>query len=147
MLDFIGDSPVVAHNGFDFDFPFINYELTQLGLQTIPSNRQQDTIVIARHKIFGPKDHKLDTLAKWFGISLTARADAHGALIDAEILAKVYLELESVAPVQNMNDIMVEQLAAMQKHPKIGADFPKRSFPPHADELTAHEEFMKGILK
>ncbi|MCL2748914.1 MAG: exonuclease domain-containing protein [Alphaproteobacteria bacterium] len=145
LLEFIGDSNVVAHNGFDFDFPFINWELRKQGLLEIPRDRQMDTIVIARHKIFGPKEYSLDALAKWFGISLTARADAHGALIDAEILAKVYLELESAAPLRNIGDIIEEQREAMSKHPKVGASFPQREFPPHPDELTAHEEFMKKI--
>ena len=66
LLEFIGESPVVAHNGFDFDFPFINYELAQLGLPQIPRNQQLDTIVIARNKVFGPKTYTLDSLAKWF---------------------------------------------------------------------------------
>jgi DNA polymerase-3 subunit epsilon len=145
LLDFIGESMVVAHNGFDFDFPFINYELRQQGLPEIPRERQMDSIVIARHKVFGPKEYTLDALARWFGISLTARADAHGALIDAEILAKIYLELESAAPVRNIGDIIAEHREAMLKHPKIGSAFPRRSFPPHADELAAHEEFMKKI--
>ena len=98
FLDFIKDSPVVAHNGFDFDFPFINFELTKLGLPQISREQQLDSIVIARNRVFGPKAYTLDALAKWFGVPLTARADAHGALIDAEILAKVFLELENTSP-------------------------------------------------
>ncbi|MCL1891899.1 MAG: exonuclease domain-containing protein [Alphaproteobacteria bacterium] len=145
LLEFIGDTPVVAHNGFDFDFPFINYELAQIGMSPIPREQQLDSIVIARHKVFGPKEYTLDGLAKWFGVSLTARADAHGALIDAEILAKVYLELESAAPARNIGDIIAEQREAMQKHPKIGANFPRRVFEPSAEEVAAHNEFMKTI--
>jgi DNA polymerase-3 subunit epsilon len=146
LLEFIGDSQVVAHNGFDFDFPFVNWELRNLNMPEIPRERQLDSIVIARHKVFGPKEYTLDALAKWFGVSLTARADAHGALIDADILAKVYLELESAASVRAISDIIAEHREAMLKHPKIGADFPKREFQPHAEELAAHEEFMKKIL-
>jgi len=146
LLEFIGDSNIIAHNGFDFDFPFINWELRKQGLLEIPRERQMDTLVIARHKIFGPKDYTLDSLAKWFGISLTARADAHGALIDAEILAKVFLELESAAPLRNIGDIMEEQREAMQNHPKIGTDFPRREFLATAEELAAHEKFMKKIV-
>ncbi len=145
FLEFIGDAPIVAHNGFDFDFPFINFELAKLGLKQIPRDQQRDSIVIARNRVFGPKAYTLDALAKWFGVSLTARADAHGALIDAEILAKVYLELENTAPAPDINDVIAEQHAAMLKHPKIGENFPHRHFPAHADELQNHNEFMEKI--
>ena len=146
FLEFIGDAPIVAHNGFDFDFPFINFELANLGLKQIPRDQQRDSIVIARNRVFGPKAYTLDALAKWFGVSLTARADAHGALIDAEILAKVYLELENTAPAPDINDVIAEQHAAMLKHPKIGENFPHRHFPAHDDELKNHNEFMSKII-
>lgn len=145
FLEFIGDSPIVAHNGLDFDFPFVNHELSKLGLPQIPRSQQFDTLVIARNRVFGPKSYTLDALAKWYGISLTARADAHGALIDSEILAKVYLELENTAPAPEISEIIAGQHDAMLKHPKIGADFPHRTFAPHADELAAHNEFMAKI--
>ncbi len=147
FLEFIGDAPLVAHNGIDFDFPFINHELEMLNLPTISRDRQLDSIVIARNRVFGPKSYSLDALAKWYGISLTARADAHGALIDAEILAKVYKELENTAPAPDIADIIAEQHAAFLKHPKIGADFPHREFPAHADELENHNKFMETINK
>ena len=146
FLEFIGNSQIVAHNGLDFDFPFINYELERLHLNPIPRTQMLDSIVIARNRVFGPKAYTLDALAKWFGVSLTARADAHGALIDAEILAHVYLELENTAPAQDINELMDEQHAAFLKHPKIGADFPKREFPVPGDELEIHEQFMDKLL-
>ncbi len=142
FLEFIGDSPVVAHNGLDFDFPFVNHELEMLGLSPIPREQQMDTLVIARNRVFGPKSYTLDALAKWFGISLNARADAHGALIDSEILAKVYIELENTAPAPKISDIMAEQHAAFLKHPKIGTDFPYRQFPVSPDEEKIHADFM-----
>lgn len=145
FLDFIGDSPIVAHNGIDFDFPFMNYELMQQGLRQIPRSQQMDSLVIARNRVYGPKSYSLDSLAKWFGVSLTARADAHGALIDSEILAKVYLELANTAPARDINDIIAEQHAAMLQHPKVGQNFPQRVFAPHDDELAAHAEFMNKI--
>jgi len=146
FLEFIGDSPIVAHNGFDFDFPFLNFELAKLGLHQISREQQMDSIVIARNRVFGPKAYTLDALAKWFGVPLTARADAHGALIDAEILAKVFLELENTAPAPDINDVIAEQHAALLKHPKIGANFPKRNFPAHQDELDNHNAFMEKLL-
>ena len=145
FLSFIGDSPIVAHNGLDFDFPFINHELRLVGLPEIPRSQQFDSIVIARNRVFGPKSYSLDALAKWYGISLTARADAHGALIDAEILAKVYKELENTAPAPDVSEIIAKQHADFLAHPKIGANFPHRTFQPHADELAAHNEFMEKI--
>lgn len=145
FLEFIGDSPIVAHNGLDFDFPFINHELQLVGLPQIPREQQFDSIVIARNRVFGPKSYSLDALAKWYGISLTARADAHGALIDAEILAKVYKELENTAPAPDVADIIAKQHADFLAHPKIGANFPHRQFPAHTDELDAHNAFMEKI--
>ena len=147
LLEFIGSSAVCAHNGFDFDFPFINHELTQIGLPIIPRERQMDTIIIARHKVFGPKEYTLDSLAKWFGVSLAARADAHGALIDAEILARVYLELAAAASTETVGAIIEKQRAAVQSHPKIGADFPPRKWDVPAAELERFNEFIKKDIK
>ncbi len=146
FLEFIGDSQIVAHNGLDFDFPFVNHELEMLGLPQIPRAQMADTLVIARNRVFGPKSYTLDALAKWFGISLTARADAHGALIDSEILAKVYLELENTAPAPEIADIVAEQHAAFLKHPKIGANFPYRQFPVPPEEEKIHTEFMEKVI-
>ena len=147
FLEFIGDSPIVAHNGLDFDFPFVNFELNKLGLRTIPREQMMDTLVIARNRVFGPKSYTLDALAKWYGISLTARADAHGALIDSEILAKVYLELENTAPAPDVSEIIAKQHAAMLAHPKVGGDFPYRKFEAKPEELENHNAFMEKINK
>lgn len=147
FLQFVGDSLIVAHNGFDFDFPFINHELEMLHMSPIPRTQQLDSLVLARGRVFGPKSYTLDALAKWYGISLTARADAHGALIDADILAKVYLELENTAPAPDVSEIIAAQHDAFLKHPKIGADFPHREFPPHDDELANHNAFMEKLMK
>lgn len=145
FLKFIGDSPIVAHNGFDFDFPFMNYELKKLGLSEIKREQQMDSLVIARHKIFGPKNYTLDSLAKWFNVSLTARAESHGALIDSEILAKIFLELENTAAARDIADIIAEQHNAMLSHPKTDKDFPRRTFSPSAEELNSHSEFMEKL--
>jgi DNA polymerase-3 subunit epsilon len=129
----------------DFDFPFVNFELNKLGLRPIPREQMMDTLVIARNRVFGPKSYTLDALAKWYGISLTARADAHGALIDSEILAKVYLELENTAPAPDVSEIIAKQHAAMLAHPKVGGDFPYRKFEAKPDELENHNAFMEKI--
>ncbi|MBQ4070448.1 MAG: ribonuclease H-like domain-containing protein [Alphaproteobacteria bacterium] len=147
FLEFIGDSPIVAHNGLDFDFPFVNHELAKLNLPQIPRSQQLDSIVIARNRVFGPKSYSLDALAKWYGISLTARADAHGALIDAEILAKVFIELDNTAPAPDVSEIIAKQHAAMLAHPKTNGDFPYRKFKPTPDELKNHNEFIAQITQ
>jgi len=147
MLEFIGDSPVVAHNGFDFDFPFINYELKQLGLQEIPRTRQNDTLVIARNKVSGPKNYTLDSLAKWFGISLDTRVDSHGALIDARILAKVYLELAATEAPDSIIKIIEKQHADFLAIPKTDGTFPAREFAPSALEIETHKSFIEKNIK
>lgn len=90
FLDFVGDAPLVAHNA-DFDKAFINAELSRAGFDPIPSKKFTDTLQIARAKFPG-SPASLDALCKRFNISLTSRSK-HGALIDAELLAEVYLDL------------------------------------------------------
>lgn len=90
FLDFIKDSPVIAHNA-DFDKGFINAELERAGFDPVPNRQFIDTLKIARSKFPG-SPASLDALCKRFSISLTSR-NKHGALIDAELLAEVYLEL------------------------------------------------------
>lgn len=90
FLDFIGDSPLVAHNA-DFDRSFINAELDRAGFAEIPRKRFTDTLQIAREKFPG-SPASLDALCKRFGVSLASR-NKHGAIIDSELLAEVYLQL------------------------------------------------------
>jgi len=90
FLAFIGDAPLVIHNA-GFDIKFINAELTRTGHPLIPLSRAIDTIEIAKRKIPGAR-YSLDELCKRFGVDLTARAK-HGALLDADLTAQIYLEL------------------------------------------------------
>ena len=90
FLEFVGDSPLIAHNA-QFDRGFINAELTRSGREAIPAKRFIDTLAMANAKFPG-SPASLDALCKRFGISLSAR-DKHGAIIDSELLAMVYLEL------------------------------------------------------
>ena len=90
FLAFIGDSPLVAHNA-SFDHGFLCHELKRAARAEIPSHRVVDTLMLARRKhAAGP--YSLDALCARYGID-NSRRTKHGALLDAEILAEVYLEL------------------------------------------------------
>jgi DNA polymerase-3 subunit epsilon len=90
LLEFIGDAPVVAHNAA-FDRGFVNFELERAGRTVIHEDRWIDTLKLAQ-KRFPGMYNSLDALCKRFKISLAER-EKHGALIDAKLLAMVYLEL------------------------------------------------------
>ncbi|MEL6686271.1 MAG: DNA polymerase III subunit epsilon [Pseudomonadota bacterium] len=90
FLEFVGDSPLVAHNA-KFDMGFINAELRRCGRPQIEEHRFIDTLAMA-NAAFPGSPASLDALCKRFDISLSAR-DKHGAIIDSELLARVYLEL------------------------------------------------------
>src|ERR1700753_2579265 len=90
FLEFVGDAVLVIHNA-SFDMKFINAELTRVGRTPLSMARTVDTIEIAKRKIPGAR-YSLDELCKRFSIDLTARSK-HGALLDAELTAQVYLEL------------------------------------------------------
>ena len=90
LLDFIEDSPLVAHNA-SFDFGFLNFELGQCGRTAVSMSRMVDTLTLARSKHPGAK-HSLDALCMRFGIDRSHRVK-HGALLDAQLLAQVYVEL------------------------------------------------------
>ncbi|WP_417677992.1 DNA polymerase III subunit epsilon [Pseudodonghicola sp.] len=90
FLDFIGDAKLVIHNA-SFDMKFLNAELKWMGLPELPYERAIDTLAIARKKFPGAQV-SLDALCRRYGIDNSART-LHGALLDSEILADVYLEL------------------------------------------------------
>ena len=90
FVDFVGDAKLVIHNAA-FDMKFLNAELGWLGLPQLPMDQAIDTLAIARRKFPG-SPASLDALCRRFAIDNTART-LHGALLDSEILAEVYLEL------------------------------------------------------
>lgn len=90
FLDFVGDSKLIIHNA-SFDMKFLNAELKWMGLPTLPLDQAIDTLAIARKKFPGAPA-SLDALCRRFGVDNSSR-EKHGALLDSEILAEVYLEL------------------------------------------------------
>jgi len=90
FLDFVGDATMVIHNAA-FDMKFLNAELGWAGMRLLPNDQALDTLAIAR-KRFPGSPATLDALCRRFGIDNSAR-EKHGALLDSEILAEVYLEL------------------------------------------------------
>ena len=91
FMDFIGNDPLVIHNA-SFDMGFLNMELSRLGFTPMPASRAIDTLMMARQRFPG-SPASLDALCKRFGIDNTNRS-LHGALIDSDLLAQVYLELK-----------------------------------------------------
>jgi len=90
FLDFIADSTLVIHNA-EFDMRFLNAELARIGRPTLPMSRAIDTVAMARKRFPGAQAN-LDALCRRFDIDNTHRTQ-HGALLDSELLAEVYLQL------------------------------------------------------
>jgi DNA polymerase-3 subunit epsilon len=90
FIEFAGDAKFVIHNA-EFDMGFLNAEFARLGFEKMPMSRAIDTVRMARQKFPG-SPASLDALCKRFEIDITHRT-LHGALLDADLLAKVYLEL------------------------------------------------------
>lgn len=148
FVDFIAEDHLVIHNA-GFDMGFINAELERAGFGVLPMARAIDTVHMARKKFPGAPA-SLDALCKRFNIDLSAR-DFHGALLDARLLAEVYLELSggrqagldiSFGAPRAKNASGGTKTAAQQKRvPRV--------FAPSAEERAAHEkaqEKIKGSL-
>lgn len=90
FLEFIGDAPLVIHNA-SFDISFINAELDRIKRAAIPRDRLVDTLLLARRKHPGVSN-RLDDLCSRYAID-NSRRTKHGALLDAELLAEVYVDL------------------------------------------------------
>lgn len=145
-LEFIGeDAVLIAHNA-SFDINFLNYELKQLGKPTLSWDRVVDTLEIARSMFPGARNN-LDALCRRFGVDNSSRTN-HGALLDAELLAKVYLELMGgEEPTMGLESEKAsksgETLFTHEK--KIFRE--ARIFAFSEDEQKAHEEFLTSKLK
>lgn len=141
FLGFVRDSPLVIHNA-KFDMGFINMELGRLGMAQLSMTRAVDTVAIARRRFPGAQVN-LDALCRRYGIDNSART-LHGALLDAELLAEVYLELRG-----GRQPGLV--LAAEVERDRAGAISvsdtvrPPRRHAPSAEEEAAHRAFVDKL--
>ncbi len=141
FLTFIGDSPLVIHNA-SFDLMFLNAELTRLQKPVITPERALDTLALARKKYPG-SPASLDALCKRFNIDLSKR-DKHGALIDSELLAQVYLELLG----GRQRKLEIEQASTKTDSTQDAHhvyQFPVRRFDISKTEKEAHQDFIKNL--
>ncbi|MEC7303041.1 MAG: DNA polymerase III subunit epsilon [Pseudomonadota bacterium] len=142
FLEFIGDADLVIHNA-SFDLGFINAELQRLGRASVENRRAIDTVQIARGKYPGAQA-SLDALCRRFEIDLSARTK-HGALLDAELLADVYLEL--VGGRQPGFELASQQRKSANQMVET-REKPARPARPHAPseaEITAHQAFLEKL--
>lgn len=145
FLAFVGDDPLVIHNAA-FDMGFLNAELERAARPILPKDRAIDTVQMARQKFPGAQAN-LDALCKRFGIDNSSR-ELHGALLDARLLADVYLELmggrqtgfglDAAEDTGGTADAEVIALETRQKREP-------RAFQPSAEELARHEAFVDGL--
>jgi DNA polymerase-3 subunit epsilon len=141
FLEFVGDAKLVIHNA-SFDMGFINAELRGLGFATIPMSQSVDTVKMAREKFPGAQA-SLDALCRRFNIDNSARTK-HGALLDAELLAEVYLEL--MGGRQRGFGLTADADRSLVSAAPV--ERTARAARPHAateEELAAHREFLKQL--
>jgi DNA polymerase III subunit epsilon len=148
LLDFLGDSPLVAHNA-GFDFGFINHEFGQCGRPTVCTSRMVDTLAIARQRFPGAK-HSLDALCTRFGVDRSLRIK-HGALIDAQLLAQVYVELTGGRQIglglvaEIIEDAPADGLPGADPDTIVATIRPPRPHAPSEAELERHIAFLATI--
>jgi DNA polymerase-3 subunit epsilon len=141
FLEFIGDAPLVIHNA-EFDMRFLNAELTRAGKPGLNYTRAVDTLLLARQKFPGAPA-SLDALCKRFAIDNSAR-NFHGALLDVELLAGVYLELIGG------RQAGLELVASRTRIQALAVAGERQARPPRPHgaseaELAAHAELVKQL--
>lgn len=142
FLDFIADSTLVIHNA-NFDMSFINAELERVSTPILSMEQSFDTLALARKKFPGA-NNTLDGLCKRFKIDLSNRT-FHGALIDCELLAEVYVELLGGRQRKLFSTYEAVQESVISLQPKELKE--ARLFPLSQHELDQHSEFVKNDLK
>ena len=139
FMSFLSDSTLIIHNA-PFDLAFINMELSRLRIAPISSERVIDTLVLARKKFPGAQAN-LDALCRKFAIENRHR-ELHGALVDAALLADVYIELiggkePTLGLSAKKSKTVAEDIARVYQNP--------RSFPVSEEELELHRAFVKTL--
>lgn len=149
LLEFLGDAPLVAHNAA-FDFGFLNNELERSGRPPVDMARMVDTVALARKKHPGAKN-SLDALCTRYGIDRSHRVK-HGALLDAELLAQVYVELTGGRQIglglADSETVIEASATTITATGTARANRPARPPRPHAasvEELERHRAFVAGI--
>ena len=144
LLEFLADSPLVAHNA-SFDFGFLNAELAICGREGVSEARMVDTLTLAKRRHPGAK-HSLDALCTRYGIDRSHRTK-HGALLDAELLAQVYVELTGgrqigleLAANESAEIVEFVRISARQREFR-----PPRRHVASEAELARHAEFLKTV--
>jgi DNA polymerase-3 subunit epsilon len=144
LIDFLGDAPLVAHNA-QFDFGFLNFELGTCGHPEVALDRMIDTLALARRHHPGAK-HSLDALCARYGVDRSHRV-LHGALLDAELLAQVYVELTGgrqigfeLAAVESRT---VVDFAVLR--PRRRAFRAPRPHSASAEEIARHKAFLETL--
>jgi len=146
LLEFLGDSPLVAHNA-SFDFGFLNSELDRCALEAISTDRKIDTVAMARMRHPGAK-LSLDALCSRYGIDRSHRTQ-HGALLDSELLAQVYVELTGGRQI-GLELVADAPSASSRQASSDKAPLPFRVPRPHqpsASERDAHAQFLKTVQR
>jgi DNA polymerase-3 subunit epsilon len=139
FLDFIGDSPLVIHNA-TFDMKFLNAELRGIGRPLLPTDRAIDTLSMAQRKFPGAPAN-LDALMRRFGIDGSSRT-LHGALLDSELLAEVYIQL--LGGRQTGLELAVSARRSGVEA-AVAKPRPRRRFTAPAEEIRAHEAFIATL--
>ena len=145
LLEFIEDSPLIAHNAM-FDFGFLNFELERCGRPPVCLTRMRDTLQLARTKHPGAK-HSLDALCMRFGIDRSHRVK-HGALLDAQLLAQVYVELTGGRQIGLGLVAEAGSVAVPQADRPVTIREPRLARPHFAaaEELARHRAFIAQLV-
>ena len=151
LMMFIGESPLVAHNAI-FDFGFLNWELEACRLPMLALDRMVDTLAMARARHPGAK-HSLDALCTRYGVDRSHRVK-HGALVDAQLLSQVYVELSGGRQIdltlatrnevylRNRNEVPRSYVPVARPTPQ-----PPRPHAPSAEERERHARFVAQLVE